>query len=80
MVSKTSTLVGSYTTAQGNKLTLYDEKKPNELHQFNLFYVPLNVFEGNTYLCILAGADVSSRYKLARALRTKKANETAFAQ
>ena len=64
MVSKTSILAGSYTTAQGNKLTLYDVKKPNELHQFNILYV----FEGHLY--ILAGADVSSRYKFARALRT----------
>ena len=66
MVTKTSILAGSYTTAQGNKLTLYDVKKSNELHQFNILYV----FEGNTYLYILAGADVSSRYKFARALRT----------
>ena len=33
----------------------YDETKPNEQHQFNLPYVPHNVFEGNTFKYILAG-------------------------
>ena len=40
--------------------------------------MPHNVFEGNTYKYILADIDVASRYKVARALRTKKANEVPF--
>ena len=36
----------------------YDVTKPNEQHQFDLPYVPHNIFEGNTYKYILAGVDV----------------------
>ena len=43
-----------------------------------MLYVPHNIFEGNTYKYILTGVDVASRYKVTRALRTKKANEVAF--
>ena len=34
--------------------------------------MPYNVFNGNTYKYILTGIDVPSRYKVARALNTKK--------
>ena len=43
-----------------------------------MIYVPHNVFEGNRYKYILTGVDVALRYKVARALRTKKASEVAF--
>ena len=56
----------------------YDVTKPNEQHQFDLLYMPHNLFEGNSYKCILTGIDVISRYKVARPLRTKKSNELAF--
>ena len=56
----------------------YDVKKPNEQHQFDLLYIPNNVFEGNTYEYILTGIDVPSRYKVAKALRTKKSSEVSF--
>ena len=56
----------------------YDVTKPNEQHQFDLLYMPHNVFEGNTYKYILTNVDVASRYKVARALMTKKASEVAF--
>ena len=46
--------------------------KPNEEHQFNLLYMPYNIFEGNTYKYILTGVDIESRYKVTRALKTKK--------
>ena len=36
------------------------------------------VFEGNTYTCILTGVDVTSRYAVARALRTKNESEIPF--
>ena len=57
----------------------YDVTKPNEQHQFDLLYMPHNLFEGNTYKYILTGIDVASRYKVARPLRTKKSTEIAFA-
>ena len=50
----------------------YDVTKPNEQHQFDLLYMPHNLFEGNTYKYILTGIDVASRYKVARPLKTKK--------
>ena len=52
--------------------------KPNEQHQFDLLYMPHNLFEGNTYKYILTGIDVASRYKVARPLRTKQSSEVAF--
>ena len=51
--------------------------KSNEQHQFDLLYMPHNVFEGSTYKYILTGIDVASRYKVARPLRTKKSSEVA---
>ena len=56
----------------------YDVTKPNEQHQFDLVYMPHNVFEGNTSKYILIGVDVASRYEAARALRTKKSSEFVF--
>ena len=56
MVSKTST----QTPKEINQL-YYDVTKPNELHQFDLLYMPHNVFEGNTHKYILTGANVASR-------------------
>ena len=56
----------------------YDVTKPNEQHQFDLLYLPHNVFEGNTYKYILTGIDVASRYKVNRPLRTKKSSKVAF--
>ena len=53
-------------------------RKHNEQHQFDLLYMPHNVFEGNTYKYILTGIDVATRYKVARLLRTKKSSEVAF--
>ena len=38
----------------------YDLTKPNEQHQFDLLYMPHNVFEGNTYKYILTGVNVAS--------------------
>ena len=56
----------------------YDVTKPNEQHRFDLLYVPHNVFEEKTYKYILTGVDVASRYKVARALKIKKASEVSF--
>ena len=56
----------------------YSVTKPNDQHQFDLVYMPHNVFKGNTHKYILTGIDVASRYKVARVLRTKNSNELAF--
>ena len=56
----------------------YDVTKPNEQHQFDLLYMPHNLFEENTYKYILTDIDVASRYKVARSLRTKISSEVAF--
>ena len=56
----------------------YDVTKPNEQHEFDLLYMPHNLFKGNTYKYILTGIDVASRYKDTRPLRTKKSSEVAF--
>ena len=47
----------------------YDVTKPNEqFDQFDLLYVPHNIFEGITYKYILTDVDVASRFKITRAL------------
>ena len=51
----------------------YEITKPNETHQFDILYVPSDVVYGTEYKYILTGIDVASRYKVARALRSKKA-------
>ena len=56
----------------------YDVAKPNEQHQFDLLYMPHNLFEGKSYKYILTGIDVGSRYKVDRPLKTKKSSEAAF--
>ena len=56
----------------------YNVTKPNEQHQFDLLYMPHNLFEGNTYKYILTGINVASRYKVAKLLRTKKSSKVAF--
>ena len=49
----------------------------NEMHQFNLLYMPSDTLYGNKYKYILAGIDAASRYKVARPLRTKQAKDMA---
>ena len=48
------------------------------MHQFDILYVLSNVVYGTEYKYILNGTEVASRYKVARGLRNKKANEVAF--
>ena len=43
----------------------------NEMHQLDLLYMPLDTLYGNKYRYILAGIDATSRYKVARPMRTK---------
>ena len=49
--------------------------KPNEQHQFDLLYVPNNVFKGIVYKYVLISTDVASRYKVGRALNINKFSE-----
>ena len=50
---------------------------PNEMHQFDLLYMPSDTLYGNKYKYILAGIDAASRYKVVRPLRTKQARDVA---
>ena len=50
---------------------------PNEMHQFDLLYMPSDTLYGSKYKYILARIDATSRYKVARPLRTKQARDEA---
>ena len=50
---------------------------PNEMHQFDLLYMPSDSLYGNKYKYILAGIDAASRFKVARPLRTKQVRDVA---
>ena len=50
---------------------------PNEMHQFDLLYMPSDTLYRNKYKYILARIDVASRYKVMRPLRTKQAKDVA---
>ena len=51
----------------------YQVTTPNEMHQFDLLYMPSDTLYGNKYKYILSGIDAPSRYKVARPLETKQA-------
>ena len=55
----------------------YQVTTPNEMHQFDLLYMPSDTLYGNKYKYILAGIDATSRYKVARPSRTKQAHDVA---
>ena len=55
----------------------YQVTTPNEMHQFDLLYMPSDTLYGSKYKYILAGIDAASRYKVARPLRTKQARDVA---
>ena len=55
----------------------YQVITPNEMHQFDLLYMPSDSLYGNKYIYILAGIDAASRFKVARPLRTKQARDVA---
>ena len=50
---------------------------PNEMHQFDLLYMPSDTLYGSKYKYILARIDAASRHKVARPLRTKQAADIA---
>ena len=55
----------------------YEATISNKMHQFDLLYMPSDTLYGSKYKYILAGIDGASRYKVARALRTKQARNVA---
>ena len=55
----------------------YEVTTPNEMHQFDLLYMPSDSLYGNKYKYILAGIDAASRFKVARPLRTKQVRNVA---
>ena len=55
----------------------YQVTTPNEMHQFDLLYMPLNTLYGNKYKYIPDGIDAASRFKIVRLLRTKQAHDVA---
>ena len=42
----------------------YQVMIPNEMHQFDLLYMPSDTLYGNKYKYILSGIDVGSRFKV----------------
>ena len=55
----------------------YQITTSDEMHQFDLLYMPSDTLYGNKYKYILAGIDAASRFKVARLLRTKQARDVA---
>ena len=55
----------------------YQVTIPNEMHQFDMLYMPSDTLYGNKYKYILAGIDAASRYKVVRLLRIKQAHDVA---
>ena len=50
---------------------------PNEIHQFDLLYMPSDTLYRNKYKYIPGETDATSRFKVARPLRTKQARDVA---
>ena len=55
----------------------YQVTIPDEMHQFDLLYMPSDSLYGSKYKYTLAGIDVACRYKVARPLRTKQVRDVA---
>ena len=49
----------------------------NEMHQFDLLYMPSDTLYKNKYKYILSGIDDASRYKVVRPMRTKQVKDVA---
>ena len=55
----------------------FEVTTPNEMHQFDLLYMPSDTLYESKYKYILARIDAASRYKVVRPLRTKQAKDVA---
>ena len=53
----------------------YEVMIPNQMHQFDLPYMPSNTLYGNKYKYVLSGIDVAYRYKVPRPLRIKQVKD-----
>ena len=71
MAVKTSILASAFTSPKCIDRPHYQVTIPNEMHQFDLLYMPLDTLYGNKYKYILSGINVASRYKVARPLRNR---------
>ena len=49
----------------------------NEMHQFDLLYMPSDMLYSKKYKYILFGIDTASRYKVVRSLRRRQAADVA---
>ena len=77
MVISSSILASTFTTPKRVNRPHYQVTIPNEMHQFDLLYMPSDSLYGSKYEYILAGIDAASRYKVTRPLRTKQACDVA---
>ena len=55
----------------------YEVTIPNEVHQFDLLYMPSDTLYGNKCKYILLGIDVTTRYKDTRPMRMKQVKDVA---
>ena len=53
----------------------YEMAIPNEMHQFDLLYMPTDTLYRNEYKYILSGIYFTSRYKVARPMRMKQTKD-----
>ena len=77
MVISTSILASSLPAPKSIDRPHYEVTIPNEMHQFDLLYMPSDTLYGNKYKYILAGIDAASRFKVVRPLRAKQARNIA---
>ena len=55
----------------------YEVMITNEMHQFDLLYMAINMLHENEYKYILPGIHVTSRYKVVRPFRMKQVKDVA---
>ena len=77
MAVSSSYLANALTSSEECQQTSLWMTIPNQMHQFDLLYMPSDMLYGNKYKYILYGIDVASRYKVARPMRTKQAKDVA---
>ena len=55
----------------------YQITTSNEMHQFDLLYMPSDTLYGKKYKYVLAGIDAASRFKVVRLVRAKQVRDVA---
>ena len=56
----------------------YEVAIPNEMHQFDLLYMPTDTLHGNECNYILSRNDIASRYKVAKLMKMKHVKGVAY--